>query len=123
MVGHQMYLQIFDKSHLEVTHMSTIFVDVMKEDLKHSLSLKYPGVSLIYIAQRVADNGISYRNSMVIVHGSTGGMIEFVEITQMCIINYELTFIVKKWLHGIMSIFWNFNWSLQKKFGIFLTIN
>lgn len=108
MVGHQMDLHIFEKSH----HVSTISVDTMKEDLAHNLSQKYPGVPVVSIAQCVVANGVSYRNGMVIVHGSAGGMPEFVEITQMCIIKDELAFIVKQkksystsWYH---KHFWAF---------------
>lgn len=83
----------------------------MKEDLAYSLSLKCPGVSVVSISI----NGISYRNGMIIVHESVGGMPEFVEIIQMCMIKDELTFIKKKLLHGIMSIFRHLNWSQQWK--------
>lgn len=45
---------------------------------------------------------MKYRNGMVIVHGSAGGMPEFVQVVQMCIIKDEFSFIFKKntlWYH------------------------
>ncbi|KAG9264843.1 hypothetical protein AMEX_G21178 [Astyanax mexicanus] len=96
MIGYHMHTSSFERSAFDVTHVSTIPVDVMKEDIAHHLRQKYPGLSTVTLAQRVSSSGMDYRNGMIIVHGSVGGLPDFAEILQMCVFVDTLIFICKK---------------------------
>lgn len=74
-----------------VARVSTIS-DVMKEDVALSLSQKYPDVIVVNLAQSVSSSGINYRSGIIIVHGSVGGLPEFAEIVQMCVLKDTLIF-------------------------------
>lgn len=80
----------------EVTHVSTIPVDVMKEDIALHLTQKHPDLTTVTLAQSVSSNGIEYGNGMIIVHGSVSGLPAFAEVLQMCILENTLIFICRK---------------------------
>ena len=96
MIGYHMYTGSCERSNFEVTHVSSIPVDVMREDVVLQLQQKYPDLTTVTPAQSVSSKDIQYRTGMIIVHGSVGGLPEFVEILQMCILENTLIFICKK---------------------------
>lgn len=96
MVGYNLHIPIPEKTTLQVTHVSAISVEVMKEDVVRCLNCRYPGITTVSVAQNVSYDGIMYRNGMIIAHGSLCGLPEFAEITQICIIEDNLAFIAKK---------------------------
>lgn len=51
---------------------------------------------MVNFAQNVCVDGINYKNGMTIVHGSVGGLPDFAEIVQMCVVKDSVAFIVKK---------------------------
>lgn len=95
MVGYYMYSSSLKKSSLEVTSVSTVPVDVLNEEVALSIKRKYPDVTEVNLAKNVSSNGLNYRNGMIVAHGSTGGLPEFAEILQMCIVKDQLSFIVR----------------------------
>ena len=50
----------------------------------------------VCLAKSVTCNGLNYRNGMMLAHGSLAGVPEFVEITQMIVVEDNLLFIVRK---------------------------
>lgn len=96
MIGYHMHTRSYERSAFDVTHVSTIPVDVMKEDIALHLSQKYPDLTTVTLGQSVSSSGIEYRNGMIIVHGSVGGLPEFAEVLQMCILENTVIFICRK---------------------------
>lgn len=84
------------KSALDVTSVSTIPVDVLKEEIAQAINQKYPDTSEVCLSKSVTSKGINYRNGMIVAHGSTCGLPEFGEVLQMCILHDRLFFIVRE---------------------------
>ncbi|XP_070410625.1 uncharacterized protein [Nothobranchius furzeri] len=82
-------------SHLEVTNVSTVSIDVLNEEVVVALRHKYPDIVQVNLTKNVTSRGINYRNGMMVVCDSTAGMPEFAEILQMCIVGDDLSFIVR----------------------------
>lgn len=98
---HQFYMaqQIFmysQKPLLEVSSVSSLSVDVLKEDIAQAIRLKHPTMDNVCLAKNVTFNGFNYRNGMILAHGSLEGHPEFTEIIHMFILEERLFFIVKK---------------------------
>lgn len=83
----------------------------MKEDIALHPSLKYPDLTTVTLAQSVSSNGIVYRNGMIIVHGSVGGLPEFAEVLQMRIKENTLIFICRNYPCGTESTTEHLNFS------------
>ena len=91
-----MHTRSYQRSGFDVTNVSTIPLDVMKENVSLHLRQKIPDLTTVTLAQSVSSNGIEYRNGMIIVHGSVGGLPEFAEILQMCTLENTLIFICRR---------------------------
>lgn len=91
-----MFSSSCEKKSLEVARVSTVPLDVLKEEVTVSLRLKYPDLSVVNLAQNVSVDSINFRSGMIIVHGFVGGLPDFAEIVQMCVLKDGLVFIVKK---------------------------
>lgn len=61
-----------------------------------SLSQKYPDLTVVNLTHNVYVDGINFKSSMIIVHGFVGGLPDFAEIVQMCVLRDGLGFIVNK---------------------------
>lgn len=85
----------YGKSSLDVPNVSTVPVDVLKEEVAWAIRSKYPNTCEVYLAKNATISGITYSKGMIVAHGSAGCLAEFAEIIQMCIINENLFFIVK----------------------------
>lgn len=85
-----------EKPSLEVSRVSAVPVEDLKEDVIQSFTQIYPDVSVINLAENVSVDGINYSKRMIIAHGSVGGLPEFAEIVQICVLKESLEFIVKK---------------------------
>lgn len=79
-----------------VARVSTVPLDVLKEEVAASLLQKYPDLTVVNLAQNVSADGINFRNGMIIVHGFVGGLPDFAEIVQMNVLKDGLNFTVKK---------------------------
>lgn len=62
--------------------MSTVPLDVLKEEVAISLSQKYPDLTVVNLTHNVYVDGINFKSGMIIV--------------QMCVLRDGLGFIVKK---------------------------
>lgn len=96
MIGHTIFSSSCEKNALEVAQVSTVPLDVLKEEVAVSLHQKYPDLTVVNLAQNVSADGINFRSGMIIVHGFVGGLPDFAEIVQMCVLKDGLAFIVKK---------------------------
>lgn len=95
MIGHSMFSSSCEKNSLEVTKVSTVPLDVLKEEVAVSLHHKYPDLTVVNLAQNVSADCINFRSGMIIVHGFVGGLPDFAEIVQTCVLKDGLVFIVK----------------------------
>lgn len=75
----------YGKSCLDVSTVSTVPVDVLKEEVAEAIKLKCPGTSEVHLAKNAASN------AMIVTHGSVGGLPQF----QLCVINEMLLLTVK----------------------------
>lgn len=85
----------FKKSHLEVTDVSIMPVDVLSEGVRSKLHQRYPEVTEVHMAKHLSYNGICYSKGMLIVHGSEDGLPKFNDIIQLCIVKENLCFLVR----------------------------
>lgn len=81
---------------LEVSNVSTLSVDVLKEDIAQAIRLKHPTLDNVCLAKNVTSNGFNYRTGMILAHGSLAGIPEFTEIIHMFIVKDKLFFIGQK---------------------------
>lgn len=88
----------YGKSCLDVSTVSTLPVDVLKEEVAEAIKLKCPSTSEVHLA-KASSKGIAYSNGMVVAHGSVAGLPEYAEISQICVIN-EMLFLIVKVLCG-----------------------
>jgi hypothetical protein len=79
----------------QVSKMSTIDVSVLKEDIMEAVQSKFPGEFVFEITNTVCYSGTSYSSGMILTHGSTGGLPDFVELTQIAVVSGRICFIVK----------------------------
>lgn len=85
----------YGTSRLDVSNVSTVPVDVLKEEVAEAIKLKCPRISEVHLAKNASSSGIAYSNGMIVPYGSAGGLPEFAEIIQMCVMNDSLFLIVK----------------------------
>lgn len=81
-MAHQLYICSVPKSPLLVTHVSSVPIDVLKEDIAFAIRQKYSELDSVFLTQNASYNGINYRNGMIVSHGSLAGMPKFAEIIQ-----------------------------------------
>lgn len=84
----------YGKSSIDVPHVSTLPVDVLKEEVAQAIRLKYPNTSEVQLTKKASSSAVAYSEGMIVAHGSTSGLPEFAEIIEMCVINQELLLIV-----------------------------
>lgn len=75
---------------LDVSDVSTVPLDVLRKELAQAFKERHPGLTEINLAKNVWSKGINYRPGMVVAHGSEGGLPEFGEIHQICILHQIL---------------------------------
>lgn len=63
-------------------NVSTVPVDVLKEEVAHAIRSKYPNTSEVHLAKNASSGGIAYSKGMIVAYGSASGLPEFAEIVQ-----------------------------------------
>lgn len=96
MISHSIFSSSCEKNNPKVEQVSTVPLHVLKEEVAISLSQKYPDLTVVNLTHNVYADGINFRSGMIIVHGFVGGLPDFAEIVQMCVLRDGLAFIVKK---------------------------
>lgn len=94
MVAYHLHASKIVQPSLQVTKLSTVDLSVLREDIKNALETKFPGESCVQMANTVCYSGTSYSTGMILAHGSTGGLPDFVEFIQI-VANGKVGFIVK----------------------------
>lgn len=94
MIGYQLTSSL-EKSELEMSSGSAVPVDILKDEIALVVRQRYPNLSEIHITKNVWSKGINYRTGIIVVHGSEGGLPEFGQIEQICVLDQKLFFIVK----------------------------
>lgn len=94
LISYHLHSSSLSTSNVQVRNVSIVPVDVLNEEVVLALRQKYPDISQVNLTKNVTTRGITYRNVMVLACGSTGGMPEFAEILQICIVGNELCFLV-----------------------------
>nr|XP_055065480.1 uncharacterized protein LOC129447733 isoform X2 [Misgurnus anguillicaudatus]XP_055065481.1 uncharacterized protein LOC129447733 isoform X2 [Misgurnus anguillicaudatus] len=79
-----------------VTHVSSIPVDVLQSDVAAAIKQRLPHENNVQITNCVSYNGMNYNKGMILVHGQLFGLPELAEILQICILQGQIHFIVKK---------------------------
>lgn len=96
LMAHQLYMCSFAKSPLEVSNVSTLPIDVLKEDIAFAIKQRHPDLDGVCFAKNATYSGLNYRNGMILAHGSLAGLPVFTEIIQMIVVKDKLVFIVRK---------------------------
>lgn len=82
------------KSDLEVSTVSTLSVDLLRQEIAQTIRQKFPDAPEVQLAQSVTTRGITYRKGMILAHRATGGLPDFSEIEQICILHNSVFYIV-----------------------------
>lgn len=85
----------YEKLSLEVSHVSKVPLYFVNDDVVHTINQMYPDVTAVNLARSVTFNSNNYKKGMIVVHGSCGGLSEFLEIIQLCIFKDQLNLIIK----------------------------
>lgn len=96
MIAHHMLCPDNENLSLDVVQISEVPIDVLNADVVNTIARKYPEITTVNPAQSVTVNGTKYKKGNIVVHGSYGGLPEFSEIMQLCIIGNDLSLIIKK---------------------------
>lgn len=79
-----------EKSALDVCSVSVVPLDVLRAEIAQAIRGTYPD------NKTVTNKVFTFKNGMIIVHGSTGGLPVFGEIVQICVVQQNLCFIAKR---------------------------
>lgn len=90
MISYHLRSSSFGKTALETTNVSTVPLDVLKQEIAHAIEQKFPGTTEVHCTKCVSNKGVQFRNGMIVAHGSTSGLPDFGEILQICIIQERL---------------------------------
>ena len=96
MMAHYFQSPSLLKSELVVTNVSTVPLDVVKDNFKQAVKQKYPNLTVVHLAKTASYYGTKYSVGMILAVGSTGGLPDFAEIVQLLILHGEVDFLVKK---------------------------
>lgn len=95
-ISYHLSAPCLNKSDLEVSAVSTLPVDLLKEEIAQVIRQKFSDKPEVHLTQCVTYKGITYRKGMILAHGAMCGLTEFSEIDQICIVHDDMFYIVKK---------------------------
>ena len=96
MISYYLSAPSLSKSDLDVSSVSTLSVDLLKEEIAQVIRQKFPEAPEVHLAQCVTTKGLTYRKGMILAHRVARGLPEFSKIDQICILCGGLFFIVKE---------------------------
>ncbi|KAL2095439.1 hypothetical protein ACEWY4_010158 [Coilia grayii] len=96
MMSYHLNSSTYEKDGLEITKASKVPVDVLKWEMAQVIEQKFSSASDIDLTKCVSYKGVTYRNGMILVHGSTSGLPDFGEIIHICVVQKTLCFMVKR---------------------------
>lgn len=74
--------------------MSNVNLDLL-HDVQEAVCKKFPNETSIVLANTISCYGTKYCKGMILAHGSTAGLPDFVQIHQLMVVNNSVGFIVK----------------------------
>lgn len=83
------------KKSVSVTRTSQVSLHVLNETIKDFLLCKYPNVTMVHVSIKVTFSGTSYAPGMLLCHGSTAGLPDFAEVSQIILVLDSIFFVVK----------------------------
>lgn len=83
------------KPSLSVSHVSNVNLDLLRDDVQEAVRKQFPNETSIVLANTVSCYGTKYCKGMILAHGSTAGLPDFVQIHQLMVVNNSVGFIVK----------------------------
>lgn len=86
----------------EMDKVKSVLVSSLSNSVQQHLLTIYGPQSTVLVATSVID-GIRYANDMLVSVGSCAGLPEFRQIHLILIVNTNVMFICREWLHGIMN--------------------
>lgn len=96
MIAFHLSYPCLSKSDLEVSAVSTLQVDLLKEEIAQVIRQKISDTPEVHLVQCVTTKGITYRKGIILAHRAAGGLPEFNEIDQICILHESVFYIVKE---------------------------
>ena len=96
MISYHLRSSSFEKTALEITNVSTVPVDVLKQEIAQTIEQNFPGTTEVHLTKCVSSQGVNFRNGMIVAHGSTSGLPDFGEILQICVVHERLCFMLKR---------------------------
>lgn len=78
-----------------VTKITSLPLEILDLEIQQSFKEVYPTQTTVKLTSAVIHHGTKYAAGMVLPNGSTGGLPDFVEISQIVIEDSSLSFIVK----------------------------
>ena len=70
-------------------------LDVLNAAIKDLVLRKYPNITMVHVSNKVAISGTSYAPGMLLCYGSTGGLPDFAEVSQIILVLDSIVFVVK----------------------------
>lgn len=83
------------KPALCVSKVTSIPLTLLNEEIQESFKKVYPTQTTVEMTNALSYHGTRYAVGMILPHGSTSGLPDFVEISQIVIVGSDLNFIVK----------------------------
>lgn len=94
MLAYQLHTDVL-KPALCVSKVTSIPLALLHEEIQESFKKAYPTQTTVELTSALSYHGTRYAVGMILPHGSTGGLPNFVEISQIVIVGSDLNFIVK----------------------------
>jgi len=95
MLAYHLYNTDILKPALSVSKLSSMPLNILKEDIQEAVQRKFPGETCIQVANTVTCYGTGYSVGMILPYGSTGGLPDFVELSLILIFHGQPAFVVK----------------------------
>lgn len=80
---------------LTVSQRTQVVVDVLKDSIKESFAMKFPGEEFVNMTNKATILGTVYNIGIILPFGSTGGLPDFGEIQKIIILHETPVFVLK----------------------------
>lgn len=95
MIAYHLHSTRPPKPRVEVSKVSRVPLDVLKDDVVLPLLQMYPNMAEVNMAKSADCKGINYRRGMIVICRFTDGLPEFGDIIRICVLEETLSFIVR----------------------------
>lgn len=96
MMSYHLNSSSYEKAGLEITKVSAIPVEALNQEMAQAVEQKFPSATNTNLTKCVTCKGVTFRNGMIVVYGSTSGLPDFAEILKICVVQETLCFMVKR---------------------------